>query len=80
METEIIYDSINVTEISRYFAAAMDESAVLEHSLHDYTMSRKYKRGSRPTVRAREMESEWKESESSWVRALLIKSLSKENM
>ena len=35
-------------------------------------MTRKYKHGSRPTVCAREMESEWKETESSWNRTLRI--------
>ena len=69
MESQVIYESINVTELSRYIAVAVDVDIVHQRGLSDYAMTRKYKNGSRPTVRALEMEYEWKESKSSWVRA-----------
>ena len=58
LESQVVYESINVTELSRYLDVAVDADIVTQSGLNDYAMTS-----------ALEMEYEWKESKSSWVRA-----------
>ena len=55
VESEVVYENIDILELSRYVAAAVKEDVVLKHGLNDFVMRRKYKKGPRPTVCAYNM-------------------------
>ena len=73
VESVVVYENIDILELSRYVAAALKEDVVLKHGLSEFVMRRKHKKGPHPTVYAYEMGFVCKNDDSSsWVKAAKV--------
>ena len=70
-ERTVKFININVTELSRYVAVAVDDHLVRERTLSEVVMTRKKRGGRRPSVTGTARGKEWND-ESLWLSASRI--------
>ena len=67
-KSSVVFKEIDYTELSRYLAVTVEEKVIEDLGLREVTMSRRYKKGARPSVIGEEMKKHWEEDKSSWLR------------
>ena len=64
-KSSVVFKEIDYTEFSRYLAVTVEEKVIEDLGLREVTMSRRYKKGARPSVIGEEMKKHWEEDKSS---------------